>query len=155
MSGYFNDRNLFAGAIAYIFIFIYLLFGVTLLLRFVGDAAAVIGALLCFVPLILKRTGGRGSFTADEEKVCFRRNYVEHEYYYADIRAASVDLCSSYIRGDSRRYAKICLILKNGRTVKYTDAVGYPFEYSAEGVRRFNENLQFTKLCNYINNHLR
>lgn len=150
MTGKFKDyTNSKFASIATIFAAVFLavlitaMFDIDIFYAFVGSAAIYAAARMLLA---------RGSFTAYGDKVFFRLGFMQYVYNYSQILSAETKTGFYDGRLGRQPYIVISIKLTDGNTVTFYDESLPKNALSApEKCMELQENHQFTKLSNYIN----
>lgn len=160
MNGNFNDKNTGIKVIASILLliagFIIILAAAYSLDEITGQII-IIPLSLCLGFLLLGADYllGLGRYTADEKSVRFRLFLIKKEYFYQNIRSASVTTVFESTRYGKIPYVQITIKLKSGESVSFTDRMSEFGEETIDGLKKAQDNHEFTELCSYINDRLK
>lgn len=115
--------------------------------------------LYCPVPCFWfggKQTAGHGRFFADEDKIVFRVGLIKREYSYAEIVSTVSQTGFSSGRLGMSPYIKLLIKLTDGSIVSVRDDNISKNAFSTpENHKQFQDNHQFTKLSDYINQRVK
>lgn len=163
MKGYFNDSKNGIANIAGGAVFIVGFIATVIISLKLNDYSNGYGGIFSFFGVLITilimfaiiNMLSKGNFSADEKSVAFSVGFSKYEYSYKNIISARTEITFTNGRyGAKIPHTELVLSLRNGRIVRFSDAVPSYESDTLESIRKFQNSHQFTKLACYIKSKL-
>ncbi len=153
MEGNFRDgKNSLATIAGMIILIVGLIVMPIIQVKFdLGSAFTLIVApVMVFLIFAVDSMLSKGEFSADEKSVAFSLGFSKYDYSYKNIINVKTETTFTNSRYGKILHIEIMLSLRNGKIVRFDDAVS-KYEYDTmEDLKKLQERHQFTKLAEYI-----
>ncbi|MDE6788069.1 MAG: hypothetical protein K2J47_01945, partial [Ruminococcus sp.] len=104
--------------------------------------------------LLVSERLAKGRFSANEKSVVFQVGFKKYEYSYKNIINVRTKTVFTNGRYGKIPHIEIALSFRNGSIVRFCDTVSN-YEYDTiEGLKKLQEEHQFTELADYIKSKL-